>query len=73
MYEDSDGNVPDYGNHALDKIRRLNKNIISQIWNGHRKLPEGVLAKDFGNKHVISEKDPTYLKNRKKTDAEIKA
>ena len=48
QFEDKDGNVPDYANPALDRIRRLNRNLIAQIWTGHRKLPAGILDKEFG-------------------------
>ena len=57
QFEDEDGHVPEYANPALDRIRALNRNLIAQIWTGHRKLPAGILDKEFGPvKRMISEK-----------------
>jgi hypothetical protein len=72
QFEDEDGNVPEYANPALDRIRALNRNLIAQIWTGHRKLPAGILDKEFGQKNELREKAATYTHGRKRTEAEIR-
>ena len=72
QFEDEDGNVPEYANPALDRIRALNRNLIAQIWTGHRKLPAGILDKEFGQKNELKEKAATYTRGRKRTEAEIR-
>ena len=64
-------NVPDEYNPILEKIRRVNKNMIHQVWHGNRRLPPGALGKEFASNVSIAVKEKTDTGQRKKTQAEI--